>query len=357
MKENEISINEKFLELVSDSTPRKISSRIPQSLYFYFPKGNEIIEFDEKNSSKTLRRIFEGNIEYLPFEIEKLEGFIKYIDELNSTKNESERFYFPNHWKHADTLRNLQSCEYDYAVTLPSIINYINWREKILPVQPSNKICEILNTGSIYSHGRDNKFRPNIVLRVKDFKLNYEKFIFDDWVNSITFILEYAIKNLLINGQIENWNIIVDCSDASIFSLPPEIKMLLQVLQNNYKCRLHTMYILNLSIFFRAIWLLIRNVLDPQVQKKIQIIPPNSNDLFVRINRSQTEEKYGGTSKTITDYYFPHIQPSENFFVEGDDENEIFMSENDYLDLVKRDDKIQKSPYYLYEIPQKSNGN
>ena len=85
---NEITTNEKFQELISDSTPRRKAAKIPKCVYLYFPKRNEIVEFDEKRPTKTIRRIFEGNNELLPFEKEKMEGFQKYLDEQNDGKNE-----------------------------------------------------------------------------------------------------------------------------------------------------------------------------------------------------------------------------------------------------------------------------
>lgn len=346
---NEITLNEKFHDLISDSTPRRKACKIPKIVYLYIPKGNEIVEFDDKKPTKTLRRIFEGSVEYLPFERNKLEEFNKYIDELNEGKNDAEKFNLPEFWSEDQTLRSLQSYEYNNKISLENIIKYIDWVNKTLPIQPSNKICEILNIGFVYTHGRDNRFRPNVILKIKEFKDNYVKYSFEDWTNSIIFCLENLIKNLLIKGQVENWNIIVDCSDASLLSLPPELKKLLQILSENYKCRLYRMYILNLSFILKGIWLIIKNVLDPITQKKIVLTESGSPELFEVIHRSQLEIKFGGTAQNVTDHFFPHIQPSEEFFKEGDNENELLISEEEYMKLVLSDKRFQRSPFYVYE--------
>ncbi len=346
---NEITLNEKFHDLISDSTPRRKAAKIPKIVYLYMPKGNEIVEFDDKRPTKTLRRIFQGCIEYLPFEKTKIEEFQKYIDDSNEDKDESEKFKLPEFWSDDQTLRCLQSYEYNNKTSLDNVKKYIDWVNKTLPIQPSNKVCEILNIGFIYSHGRDNRFRPNVILKIKEFKENYVKYSFEDWTLSIIFCLEDLIKNLLVKGQVENWNIIVDCTNASLLSLPPDLKKLLQILSDNYKCRLHTMYVLNLSFFLMAIWQIIKNVLDPITQRKIILTESGSEDLFQRMNRSQLEAKFGGTANNVTEYYFPHIQPSEDFLKEGENQNDILVSEEDYMKLVLEDSRFQRSPYYVYE--------
>jgi hypothetical protein len=352
---NEITTNEKFQDLISEKTPRRLAAKIPKKVYLYFPKPTEIVEWDENRPTKTMRRIFEGVTELLPFEKEKFEGFKKYVEDNNaSARNESEQFRYPDYWSDDQTLRALQSYEYDYRISLENIIKYIEWRRQTLPIQPSNKICDILNLGFIYTHGRDTRFRPNVVLRIKEFKAHFEKFAFEDWMQAIIFNLEYLIHNLLIKGQVENWNIIVDCQDASIFSIPPDLKKLLGVLSDNYKCRLHSMFILNLSFFLRAIWNIIKGLLDPITQKKIIITSPGDEELINRINKSQLEEKYGGTAPTINEHFFPHIQPRDDFTNENESED-ILMSEEDYMELVLRDNRIERSPYYKYPDHESKN--
>jgi len=202
-----------------------------------------------------------------------------------------------------------------------------------------------LNIGFIYSHGRDNRFRPIIVIKVRDFKKNYEKFPYEDWLASIIYLLEYILERQCIKGQIENWNLLVDCEDASVFSLPTEFKRLLEVLQNNYKCRLYTLFIMNIPFILRAIWLLVKNVLDPVVQRKIKMVEPGSRELFEFINKSQIEKKFGGTAENMEEYYFPHTVPSDEYFVDGDDPKDLLINEEEYLLKISRGEEIDLSPY------------
>ena len=209
--------DKKFEELFSYTTHRHLLARPPKVAYMYFPSDKCIVELNEKNPLNTLRRIFEGAVDYSPFEKEKIQSFLNHITESNNNSNlEEEKFKFPDFWIEANTLRCLQSYNYDFKITLNSIISFLAWSKEFLPVQPTNNICEILNIGFIYSHGRDSRFRPILVIRVKDFKKNYEKYAFEDWLNSIIYLIEYIINHILIKGQIENWNLLCDCENASI---------------------------------------------------------------------------------------------------------------------------------------------
>ena len=345
---DEFPLDEKIInEFYSNKTERKIAAIPPKEAYLYFPKGVSIAEIDEKNPIKTLRRVFEGNVEYTSFEKEKIKGFLIYINENNRTCKEQEKIILPNDWNDSQTLKMLLSHSYDNKITLTNTLVYLEWRRTYLPIQPSDNIIRILNIGFIYSHGRDSRFRPLIVLKVRDFKRNYEKFAYEDWVRSIIYLLEYVVSSLLIKGQIENWNILVDCEDASLFSLPSEFKKILLILQNNYKCRLYKLYIMSIPFILKAIWVLVKQVLDSVVQKKIQMVDPGSKELFAIINRSQVEKRFGGLAENLTNHYFPHTVPSNEYFLSGDDPKELLITEEQYRTKVENDEKIQVSPYFI----------
>jgi hypothetical protein len=323
-------------------------SRPPREAYLFFPKGKDLIEFDEKTPEKTLRRIFEGEAQHSSFELDKIKGFYKHLDDYNKLKNEGEKVLLSNFsWNEAATLRLLQSNSYDYKQTLLSCISYIEWRKNYLPAKPSENICKILNIGFMYTHGRDNRFRPIIVLKVRDFKRNYDKFVFEDWLRSIIYLIEYVVQALCIKGQIENWNILCDCEEASVFSLPSEFKKLLQVLQDNYKCRLYQMYIMNIPFILRAIWILVKGVLDQTVQKKIQMVEPGSKELFATINKSQIEKRFGGTAPNMNSYYFPHTTPSNDYFVATDKQEDLLITDEEYRHKAESGAKLDISPYYV----------
>jgi len=111
------------------------------------------------------------------------------------------------------------------------------------------------------------------------------------------------------------------------------------------------MFMLNISFIYRAIWALVKGILDPVTQRKIQIVEKGSKELFAFINPSQIEAKYGGTARDVTSNYFPHIIPSNDYFVSGEDHKSLLISEDQYREKVESDERIEKSPYYVPTPP------
>ena len=91
-----------------------------------------------------------------------------------------------------------------------------------------------------------------------------------------------------------------------------------------------------------------KHTLDPVTQTKIQIIQPGDPAMFKFIHPSQIEERFGGKSKNFEDNFFPHISPSNQYLIEGDKPDELFVSEDKYKVIIEKDDKIYKCPFIDY---------
>jgi len=165
---------------------------------------------------------------------------------------------------------------------------------------------------------------------MKEYSKNKEKYSFEDWEKALVYFMEYMINNVLIPGQIENWNTICDFDDVSALFLPAEVKKLMAVMASNYRCRLYVMYILNLSFFLRGLWSIGKSMMDPITQKKIQVLSVGDKAMFNFINKSQVEQLFGGTAKTVESYCFPPIFPSDKYIADGENWNSIFMNEEEY---------------------------
>ena len=334
-------------EFYSFNTVRHQNAKPPKEAYFYFPQSQDIVIHDPKYPNKTLRRIFEGNVNFLNYEKDKIKEFMQYI-EISLKKTPKITIVFPDYWRDYDTLRCLQAKGYDMVQTLETLIPHLEFMRNNIPPQVRDKTIEILNLGFLYSHGRDNRFRPILVIKAIVFKENMDKYCFEDWERAIVFFIEYNIKHLLIPGQVENWNIICDLKDCSIIFLPSDLKKIIATIQANYRCRLFVMYILNLTIFLRGVWGIVKHTLDPVTQTKIQIIQPGDPAMFKFIHPSQIEERFGGKSKNFEDNFFPHISPSNQYLIEGDKPDELFVSEDKYKVIIEKDDKIYKCPFIDY---------
>ena len=66
--------------------------------------------------------------------------------------------------------------------------------------------------------GRDHRFRPNIVMRAKALKdLNLKT---EEVVEVMTYFCEYIMDNMLLPGQVENWNMITDFNGVGVTDVP-----------------------------------------------------------------------------------------------------------------------------------------
>ena len=77
--------NSVFLEFETMNTDRHKDAKPPQQAYLYFPSEMEIVQFDNGNSKKLLRRIFEGGVLFNSFETEHLNQFNLFLKKKNFT--------------------------------------------------------------------------------------------------------------------------------------------------------------------------------------------------------------------------------------------------------------------------------
>lgn len=116
----------------------------------------------------------------------------------------------------------------------------------------------------------------------------------------------------MVPGKIENWAIIIDLSHKSLMRIPMrELKKILEVLQNNYTCRMAYTFIVNAPSSLRFIWGLVSSFLDSQSVEKIRIHSEgNPGELLERVSPEQLEEKYGGVNENLNEFW-PSVVPLE----------------------------------------------
>lgn len=334
------------MELLSDSileeftnplTFRHLSVNPPKETFLYFPKEKELIDIDILNRRHSFRKIFEGAIEYTEFENEQLILFRQELNFYNSELNSSV--------DNSLCLRYLYSSMFDHSIAIKFITDHFEWRKNLFPQFLTIIHKEILNSGFIYILGRDNRFRPLIVINPEIYLRKIEKFRIEEIIYSLIYLLEYIIHNLMISGKVENWNVICDVSNCSIISIPKELGIILKTLCNNYRCRLYSMYLLNLSSYLSMIWKAIRTMLNPITEKKIKLLQgEDCEELFKCINRSQIEKKFGGSVDNIESHFFPPIFPSKEYFTSNDNTNDILINEEKNLNLININSNIKQSP-------------
>ena len=287
-----------------DETLYKIGP--PAGANSFFPEIKDIFRENVNEPHKSIRIIFDGKIEYSLYETTKLNELSRKIEELNK-ENPNNQIKIPLRWPDSENLRILQSTFYDISKSVPLLKDYIKWRSEVDSITLTKKTIEILNTGFLYNYGYDNSFRPIVYLNFNNYKNHFTKFTDSEYETAIIYFMEYVVKNLFVPGQVETWVFITDKGDYSIFSIPPFIKKISSMLQNNYRARLHKGFVFGLSGLVSFLWGFIKVMVDANTVGKITLIDNNNKHLlFEEIDKKQIEMQYGGESENIKEgEFFP----------------------------------------------------
>lgn len=332
-------------EFINPKTKRHLDAKPNYEVFLYFPNQKEEIKFDPKEPTKTVRMIFEGGVTFNQYETKKLKELSAEIEKLSETKK-FRQFIYPKDWDESKSLRFLQATGYKLDKTIEMLLNHFEWRSKNIPPHITENAMKILNSGFIYIHGRDNHFRPVMVLRCSEFMKNRKIFCFEDWEKAVIFFMEYSINELLLPGQIENWVSICDINQISLTSIPSELKRILGILQDNYRCRLYVMWIVNVSGWVKLLWRVIKGLIDNCTERKIKFLKnENLSEIFDLVDRSQVEKRYGGESETITEHFFPPKFPNKEYFKDSEKIKKVLVGENEYLKKINANPKLKRSPF------------
>ena len=133
------------------------------------------------------------------------------------------------YWNKSNKLRFLQASGWSYLKTIENAKNHNFWRESTLKLVHSEDlqgftedIFKFLTSGILYLHGRDCRFRPIFVLNA--YKIDFNKVNEDAMILGISYFLEVVINSMLLPGQVENWVIILDFNNMSLFSISILVK-------------------------------------------------------------------------------------------------------------------------------------
>ena len=238
---------------------------------------------------------------------------------------------------------------------------YIDWSNKTFPltIQPRSKTIEILNKGFVYVYGRDCKFRPLLIFRLVEF-VKYENiYSVEEVLNAGIFLGQFCINNLLAPGHVERWDLIIDLRKTTLLGLPDHIKKLLPIMNEGFISRLNKTYVIGMNFFFRIIYKIVCAFLQESTVKKIKILDGKKDQsMFEEIRRDNVEVDMGGTAPNARigeeNGIFPPRMPSEHFLLESQKEEDILISEEEYINKYKNGEipKDLASPYILNKLEE-----
>lgn len=276
-------------------------------MYRFFPTEEEIIT---GKKGKYCRYIFDAGTVFNEYENQMLQELEAYIIK--------ENIPIPNTFVRLDRLKFLQANKYKTKKTCETIIEHLKWREANLPIKITPGGLELINHGFMYVHGRDKRFRPCLVLnaiRIEQMKkAQAGAYDMDSVVNVVLFQQEYVMKYMFLPGQVENWVVIIDISKLPVEKFPkPEIKRIMGILQNNYRCRLGRMWMLNATKAQMFLWKIVSVFIEKETIQKISFTSdPTHKDLKANFLPINLETKYGGMATEPTNYW-PPAMPGDRF--------------------------------------------
>lgn len=139
------------------SVDKKKNKLIPREAWMFVPKDEQFMA----TTKDKIRIMFGGDIKFSDEEKAMIE---KFKDEVKD-KPEAESLKDP-FWTDANILKFYIANKCDTAKTLPCIVSHTQWRKDWLPAKSNDRIQDILKQGFAYISGRDNRFRPIIVIAV-----------------------------------------------------------------------------------------------------------------------------------------------------------------------------------------------
>ncbi|KAL8453684.1 hypothetical protein Emag_001729 [Eimeria magna] len=224
---------------------------IPDEILSYQPKPTEILK--PNPGGPPVRLIF-GDLDLIPHEVEGLKELRKLME------NDKELAESPLFADDRYAVRFLQGNDWDASRCVGDMKRHIHWRAQTLPIYRS-AVESLLPKGFIYVHGRDEAYRPILVLRCK----SIAESDVEEVMPVVIYWLEFTLDKLLVKNKVEQWRVVIDLEDCSITSAPISILK--------------------------------------------QVCDTLTDDFMASINPSQMEARYGGKCLNVQDFRWPVLPP------------------------------------------------
>ena len=223
---------------------------------------------------------------------------------------------------------------------------------------------EILNKGFVYVYGRDSRFRPIVICECKIFQKHYKEFAMEEILQSVYFLCQFIVNNMIIPGQYESWVFLLNLKGVSILNMPEPIKKMIPALSNFFIARLYKNYLFGLNWLTRILYLIACAFLDDITISKVNIINKIGDPkLFEIIRKDNIEQKFGGTAPNLPideeDGFFPPRMPSEHFIKDEENNKKILISEEEYINRYNNGliPECCVSPYINEKLSKNDNIN
>lgn len=151
---------------------------------------------------------------------------------------------------------------------------------------------------------------------------------------TLVVMLEFVISELLIEGQVENYILIMNV-DAFSLGLKSIVSKILSFTSNSYRGRLFASYILGMPTALSWMWETFASAfVSENTLKKMKISKTLKNDeMWTHISKEVIEQQYGGSLRDIAKNYWP---PSQQLLTHEDKVSDNpLISKEKYQELFR----------------------
>lgn len=291
---------------------------IPQEAYLFFP--------EEIKGKK--RNVFDGDINLSEDEEKLLSKIENEISLIQITKGEKLRFLYESN----NNIRKTISLINKYCTIKSKYLRY--------PIDnPPGKIIKFLNSGMVYVIGRDNRFRPIVMVNIEKVIDAQRKLSKETVTEALFFFFTFLIERLMLPGQIENWNVIINSKNL-MCEYNNDFQYIFHTITDCFPCRLHYLYIVNCNDVSSFMWNFLKIAVENKIKTKNRVfiyktIDRGKTHYFNFINPEQIEMDVGGNMKNKDKNFFPpNFEYSQNFFVKNDIPSKILVSKEEYTEKL-----------------------
>ena len=286
----------------------------PKEAYRYWPtNANCLIETEE-----FVERLIFSKQDLKEWEKVVLEQLDKYLTQRDLTIPDTTlklRFLYGQGWNIPNAYEALKY--------------HLKWKQEWPPIKTLIPLVhQILNSGGIYIHGRDNRYRPAIIIRPN----KLASFTYHLHLASAYFLLEFILETMLIPGQIENWVLIIDLKNFSFNEILNQKKLICELF-THYPCRIAKIFLMRGG---RVSGL--DRVLPINTLYKVQYVEKDV-EMMNDFNPQQLEVRFGGSVPNLKNFW-PPVVTGSSFRGAGDSVQEFLSAHSSYKEYFPGNTKL-----------------
>ena len=209
-------------------------------------------------------------------------------------------------------LRFLRARKFDLVKTMEMFKKFLQWRidMKVDELRETYEMENLIEIKKVYPHGyhRTDKLGRPVYIELYDktnveelFKITTEEKMVKYYIKQYERQVKYIFPacSAVVQKPVEQSCTILDANGIGIFSLVGPIKGFVKIAsdigQDYYPEMLGKMTIVNVGLFFRAIWTMVKGFIDPKTQAKISLLKSSyKEELLKLIDEDKLPSFFGG---------------------------------------------------------------